>query len=151
MVAAGSLFLLCLTASSHPCRHGSTGDVRRHPTPLWGGMASTSSLSMIPDQDEKIRSKAGRECDGKKGSSCCNSSRSTRGIAMFLIRTKRTETTLVHGWQPNGNSNDGKARLMLPKASEERWLCMGPNGPGECGMGGNIFLFERVPETRGAS
>jgi Ni,Fe-hydrogenase III large subunit len=32
MVAAGSIFLLCLTTSSYPCRHGCTSDVRRYAT-----------------------------------------------------------------------------------------------------------------------
>jgi hypothetical protein len=43
MVAAGCLFLLCLTASSCPCRCGSAGDARRHATPSWGKIASSSS------------------------------------------------------------------------------------------------------------
>ena len=43
MVAACSLFLLCLTASSYHGRHGSSSDVRRHTTPLTNVKSSSST------------------------------------------------------------------------------------------------------------
>jgi hypothetical protein len=45
MVAAGGLFLLCLSASSYHCRHGYSSDVRRHVTPLLFAAVKSSSLS----------------------------------------------------------------------------------------------------------
>ena len=44
-MAAGSFFLLCLSASSYHCRHRATDDGRRHATPLFGVKSSSSSRS----------------------------------------------------------------------------------------------------------
>jgi hypothetical protein len=56
-VAAGGLFLLCLTASSCPCRHGSASDVRRHATPLLGVMTSSSSSDSGPRGEVRKQSR----------------------------------------------------------------------------------------------
>jgi hypothetical protein len=52
MVAAGSLFLLCLSASSYHCRHGYSNDLRRHARPLFG-VKSSSSSSALRREDRK--------------------------------------------------------------------------------------------------
>ena len=56
MVAAASFFLLCLSASSYHCRHGSTDDGRRHATPLFGVNSSSSSRSSGRRREEQKKS-----------------------------------------------------------------------------------------------
>jgi hypothetical protein len=56
MVAAGNIFLLCLTASSYPCRHGITDDVRRHLRPLFSVKSSSLSRSSSPRREERKKS-----------------------------------------------------------------------------------------------
>jgi hypothetical protein len=52
-VAAGSLFLLCLSASSYHSRHGYRHDVRRHATPLFAVKSSSSSRSSATRQEDR--------------------------------------------------------------------------------------------------
>jgi hypothetical protein len=56
MVAAGSLFLLCLSASSYHCRHGYSSDVRRHVTPLFAVKSSSSSRSSALRREHRKKS-----------------------------------------------------------------------------------------------
>jgi hypothetical protein len=56
MVAAGSLFLLCLSASSYHCRHGYSNDVRRHATPLFAVQSSSSSRSSALRLEDRKKS-----------------------------------------------------------------------------------------------
>jgi hypothetical protein len=70
MVAAGSLFLLCLSASSYNyCRHGSSSDVpRRHTTPLLFGVeSSSSSRSLGPRREDRIKSVLSAQSAGMEG------------------------------------------------------------------------------------
>jgi hypothetical protein len=67
MVAAGSLFLLCLTASSYHCRHGHTADVRRHLKPLFGVKSSSVSRSSTPRRDDEKKSSLSAQSAGIEG------------------------------------------------------------------------------------
>jgi hypothetical protein len=68
MVAAGSLFLLCLSASSHHRpHHGSSKDVRRHATPLLGIKPSSSSLSSGPRRADRKKSFLSAPSDDVEG------------------------------------------------------------------------------------
>jgi hypothetical protein len=68
MVAAGSLFLLCLSASSyHRRHHGSSKDVRRHAAPLLGRKPSSSSLSSGPRREDRKKSFLSAPSDDVEG------------------------------------------------------------------------------------
>ena len=68
MVAPGSLFLLCLTASSYNCRQGYRSDLSRHATPLFGVESSlSSSRSSGPRQEDQIKRSPSSQSAGIEG------------------------------------------------------------------------------------
>jgi hypothetical protein len=68
MVAVGSLFLLCLTASSDHCRHGTADDLRRHAaTPLFCVKASSSSRSSGLRREDRTQSFLSAQSAGIEG------------------------------------------------------------------------------------
>jgi hypothetical protein len=65
MVAAGSLFLLCLTASSYHFRNGCNSAVRRHATPLFVDKFSSSSSG--PRREDRTKGFLSAQSSGIEG------------------------------------------------------------------------------------
>ena len=67
MVAAGKLFLLCLSALSYNCCQGYSTDVRRHATPLFDVKSPSSSRSSGPRPEDRIKSSLSAQSAGVEG------------------------------------------------------------------------------------